>query len=459
MVCDMKEGSDGSTSLPSGQQNVHHPQRQPPPAQAHQCSLATPPTAVHLQLPPTGLIGPQTDGPAKRGGCSRAGKKRRQPCEITCAAEVTNLATALTRSHQQPVPSGPAGSQVAVLAPSHTTDCPQLPLPVSANLTKSQTGGTFAGGDKSISGGKANHQVPIIPMADREILKRLLESRGHETPGSREERHQSITASNSQVQSTGSLKAQTAISSTNCEKPTLTGRKQKHLAAEPSANKSEAIREHLMDGTRGNSSVSGRDKQYKSAPAGHSPVQPTGSAQVQTSHPAGSRNSSTSSGESSTSSDDSSTSSAESLVPIMIGSTQYSDYVAVDVNGIQFKPPSHQDRILRPRSHPPRWVRNPSSNIGIGIETEFLLRARCVEHKAESKVKFAEILEDSHNTCVDLVHPPLREEVVFPDPCPKYQGDEWTLVNDDTVVTDSEPCKPIPSWNVRRCICVCHPFC
>ena len=130
---------------------------------------------------------------------------------------------------------------------------------------------------------------------------------------------------------------------------------------------------------------------------------------------------------------------------------EYSDWLAVDAVGAQFKPQPRGDARLLPRSQPPQWARRSNGKLGIGIETEFLLNANDPAHKARTKVEFADTLQNNHNAWVDSIHPPLRNETIFPDPDPKHHGDEWTLVNDDTVETNGEPCKPLWSCEARGC--------
>ena len=295
----------------------------------------------------------------------------------------------------------------------------------------------------------------LLAGEGRDPRERAAEAARAETPEPRAGvRQHSTAASGSQVQSLDLIRPRIAPSdvglknqnSCDSSQPESTG----NLAKEN--GKDCRGRKRLTAGAE--SEKAGQTNQQQSFGAIASQVQAAGPAGAQTiptsargSIPILSRRSSSSSEESTTSSGESSTSVEESFILIFSGSTRYSDWLAVDANGVQFRPKPRGDARLMPRPHPPDWVRKCDGKFGIGIETEFLLRAYDAAHKAGTKVDFAECLQDNHNANVEIIHPPLRNETVFPDPDPKYQGDEWSLVNDDTVETDREPCESV--WSLR----------
>jgi hypothetical protein len=439
--CNTKEEPGHSASLSARQPKGRHPQKSPSLGQAHQPPPVIALTEDRSQDLPAGSSGRHAVGQAGSGESSVSKVQRQQPPEIIGAAQATRPGTAGIEGPSQLLPPGSVGLQAASLATPLTEPHPQL-LP--HNPAKSQTIRRRSGGVDSASRGTTQPPVTGVPSVGKDIEQRLPKIRDGKISESRSEtRHQSAAASSSQVQSARSLLTKTVHTNTGREDPKPTGKTQRQLTGNLPAEDVKDNGKQPPNATGGECSKPRQEKQQPPPGASALQVQPPGSAILQIRSPPKTRQVSGSSKESSTSSEESSTSSGESFTLVLSGSMLYSNWLAVDACGAQFMPEPHGDARLLPRSHPPQWVRRRNGKLGIGIETEFLLEAYDAAHKAQTTVDFADIIQNNHNACVDVIHPPLRNETVFPDPHPKYQGDEWTLVNDGTVQTDEEPCKPL----------------
>ncbi len=87
-------------------------------------------------------------------------------------------------------------------------------------------------------------------------------------------------------------------------------------------------------------------------------------------------------------------------------------------------------------------ARAPAGKFGIGIETEFLLKALRPEHRAGSMCEFAKLVANNHNKLVGLPHPRMYENART---CPPKRTslDKWVLGKDPTMERKCEPCKPL----------------
>lgn len=107
----------------------------------------------------------------------------------------------------------------------------------------------------------------------------------------------------------------------------------------------------------------------------------------------------------------------------------------------QFYPKSGHDRTIVPKPRQSPRIRDPTDKIGIGIETEFLLRALEPENRAASMCKFADIVAANYNNRIPSQHPRMYETVrSFPPK--KVITDKWALTKDATIERHREPCKP-----------------
>lgn len=118
-------------------------------------------------------------------------------------------------------------------------------------------------------------------------------------------------------------------------------------------------------------------------------------------------------------------------------------------NSKQFRPKPDQGMMLVPGVIPSYGNRRPTSKIGIGIETEFMLKAIQPEHRADTMVEFARIIATNHNKYVEGQHPRMSENAShWPvDPSP---FDRWVLKFDPSIMREVEPCKPLYSKSTLR---------
>jgi hypothetical protein len=108
----------------------------------------------------------------------------------------------------------------------------------------------------------------------------------------------------------------------------------------------------------------------------------------------------------------------------------------------QFYPKSGPGRATVPAPNRTDQVRAPAGKIGIGIETEFLLRARLPEHRAGTLHQFAAIVATNYNT--RLAQHPRMYENVRTLPTKKTIFDKWALTKDPTMARNCEPCTDKP---------------
>ena len=94
----------------------------------------------------------------------------------------------------------------------------------------------------------------------------------------------------------------------------------------------------------------------------------------------------------------------------------------------------------------PGAVRAQASKIGIGIETEFMLKALRPEHIASTREKFAQILAINHNARVAMPNPRMDEDL-WRYPPKRTSFHQWALSNDPSLLEKDESCKP-PAFQV-----------
>lgn len=104
--------------------------------------------------------------------------------------------------------------------------------------------------------------------------------------------------------------------------------------------------------------------------------------------------------------------------------------------------PKHAHGVDPPLPGPgrSRLVRAPGAKMGIGIETEFMLKARQPEYTAGSVNGFAGIMATNHNKVVGSQHPAMYNSMTV-SPRKKTLLGEWALTKDGTIDRRFEPCK------------------
>jgi hypothetical protein len=105
----------------------------------------------------------------------------------------------------------------------------------------------------------------------------------------------------------------------------------------------------------------------------------------------------------------------------------------------EFYPKSGDGRAIVPAPNRADQVRGPAGRIGIGIETEFLLRALRPEHRAENLHLFAAIVATNYNRRLAQQHPGMYENVSSLS-AKKLVFDRWALTKDPTMTRNREPC-------------------
>lgn len=117
---------------------------------------------------------------------------------------------------------------------------------------------------------------------------------------------------------------------------------------------------------------------------------------------------------------------------------------AVAPDGRQFFPPPVNGTVLLPGydTSQRRGERSPACKIGIGIETEFLLRARQPENRRWTLVEFTEVVAAQHNSRVVDHHPEMMSDVQ--NSRPRTRFDRWALIVDHSMSTSQEPCALSP---------------
>lgn len=118
------------------------------------------------------------------------------------------------------------------------------------------------------------------------------------------------------------------------------------------------------------------------------------------------------------------------------GSRQYK---AVAASGQEFCPKASGHQVPLPGHSEPQRERSPEGEMGIGIETEFLLAARQPLDRRTKLNEFANVVARSHNANVALEHPRMTNDVEKPGA--RDQFDHWALVVDDSMSTGRSPCK------------------
>jgi hypothetical protein len=125
---------------------------------------------------------------------------------------------------------------------------------------------------------------------------------------------------------------------------------------------------------------------------------------------------------------------------------------SIDANGLQFGPELVNDVFPLPQARNVPWprYRHAAAKIGIGIESEFLLKARYrLPQPITSVNKFGKFVAENYNLQVPAYFPRMysymeNQEIsesgyhIFAEP----RGfDEWSLTYDATMSTSQEPCK------------------
>jgi hypothetical protein len=105
----------------------------------------------------------------------------------------------------------------------------------------------------------------------------------------------------------------------------------------------------------------------------------------------------------------------------------------------KFYPKSGDGRTIVPAPNRADQVRGPAGKIGIGIETEFLLRAMQPEHRAGTLHHFAAIVATNYNRRLAQQHPGMYENVSSLS-AKKTVFDRWALTKDPTMTRNREPC-------------------
>jgi hypothetical protein len=154
-----------------------------------------------------------------------------------------------------------------------------------------------------------------------------------------------------------------------------------------------------------------------------------------------SRSSSSSQTESESSSDSPSISRTGSGVSSLSDRTYYGG--AVSTSGLEFGPAlTRGGSRTMPRNGPAQSVGVPPAKFGIGMETEFLLRARQASHKVQSLKDFARIVAKNHNAHVEPRDLWMYSDVGWFGS--RSELNEWALIEDETIARQREPCKPFP---------------
>lgn len=86
-----------------------------------------------------------------------------------------------------------------------------------------------------------------------------------------------------------------------------------------------------------------------------------------------------------------------------------------------------------------RGARSAIGKIGIGIETEFLLKARRSRDRRWKLDEFTEVVAMEHNFCVKDHHPRMINDVT--NDLQNTRFDRWALTFDGSMSTTMEPCK------------------
>lgn len=86
-----------------------------------------------------------------------------------------------------------------------------------------------------------------------------------------------------------------------------------------------------------------------------------------------------------------------------------------------------------------RGTRPPADKMGIGIETEFLLRAKQPSPPRSTFAQFAQCIATEHNRYMDGQHPRMLSDVL--NYGPRQRFDQWALITDSSMSTHWEPCK------------------
>lgn len=120
------------------------------------------------------------------------------------------------------------------------------------------------------------------------------------------------------------------------------------------------------------------------------------------------------------------------------GSRQDESFVSTSQ---QFRPRADRGEGVVPGVIRSGKNRAPASKIGIGIETEFMLRALQREYKAQTRWDFAGIVTTNHNASVAVQHPQMTGDAMFNRPHSFL--DKWCLTKEPSLVTASEPCKSL----------------
>ena len=123
------------------------------------------------------------------------------------------------------------------------------------------------------------------------------------------------------------------------------------------------------------------------------------------------------------------------------------DLPSVAKTGEQFRPNPRQTTRKVPGPNQSDRVRAHNSKIGIGIETEFMLAARQLKHKANTVEEFGNIAAINHNDCVASPHPRMGKHVLSYPP-KRAVFDQWALSQDPTISRRYEPCKLFPRQKI-----------
>jgi hypothetical protein len=126
---------------------------------------------------------------------------------------------------------------------------------------------------------------------------------------------------------------------------------------------------------------------------------------------------------------------------------------SIDAYGYDFGPKVIDNRYPMPRVRTALWpqYRHKAAKMGIGIETEFLLRNRNRPCNLLDVKEFGKVVAYYHNLKVPNHNPRMKsymenqeisEEGYEIKPEPRM-FDEWSLTFDPTMYTPEEPCKPL----------------
>ncbi|KAF7510227.1 hypothetical protein GJ744_006923 [Endocarpon pusillum] len=111
---------------------------------------------------------------------------------------------------------------------------------------------------------------------------------------------------------------------------------------------------------------------------------------------------------------------------------------SVAKTGAQFRPDPRQTTQKVPGANQSDRARADNSKIGIGIETEILLAARQLKHKANTMEEFGKIAAINHNDCVASQHPRMGKSVLSYPP-KRAVFDQWVLSDEPTISRSYEP--------------------